>query len=260
MPGFTVTPEYTYAFFLILLRTSSMLVSAPLLSHKGIPAYTKIGFCIFFSLVLVPLQGDHPPAPPQNFGIVIDNVSREVLFGLALGVVMNIVFIGVQMASRIIGLQIGFGLGAVFDPITGAEFGTFDQFYSLLVTLVFFTMNGHHLVVQTLAETTRAVPLGTFNPFLVTPDAIASLIAGLTVTAVRLAMPVMAALILTDLGMGLASRTVPQMQVLIVGAPIKILVGLIVLGAALPATVTLLHGVLGTSLTGSSRVLLGGAN
>ncbi|MGE0600541.1 MAG: flagellar biosynthetic protein FliR [Dehalococcoidia bacterium] len=260
MQGFTVTPEYTYAFFLILLRTSSMLVSAPLLSHKGIPAYTKIGFAIFFSLVLVPMQGDNPPAPPQNFGIMIDDTVREVLFGLALGVVMNIVFIGVQMASRIIGLQMGFGLGAVFDPITGAEFGTFDQFYSLLVTLVFFAMNGHHLVIQTLVETTRAVPLGTFDPFILTPDSIASLIAGLTVTSVRLAMPVMAALILTDLGMGLASRTVPQMQVLIVGAPIKILVGLIVLGAALPATVTLLHGVLGTSLTGSSRVLLGGAN
>ena len=260
MDGFVVSPEYTYAFFLVLLRTSSMLVSAPLLSHKGIPAYTKVGFAIFFSLVLVPLQGDNPPMPPQNFGILIDDAVREVIFGLALGVVMNIVFIGVQMASRLIGLQMGFGLGAVFDPQTGAEFGVFDQFYSLLVTLVFFAMNGHYMVIQTLAETTRAVPLGTFDPFLLTPDAITALLAGLTVTAIRLAMPVMAALILTDLGMGLASRTVPQMQVLIVGAPIKIAVGVIVLAAALPATVTLLHGVLGSSLAGSSRVLLGGAN
>ena len=117
MEEFVVTPEFTYAFFLILLRTSSMLVSAPLLSHKGIPSYTKVGFAIFFSLVLVPLQKDNPPAPPQNFGIVIDDAVREVLFGLALGVVMNLVFIGVQMASRMIGLQMGFGLGAVFDPI-----------------------------------------------------------------------------------------------------------------------------------------------
>ncbi|MEO8538495.1 MAG: flagellar biosynthetic protein FliR [bacterium] len=260
MEGFNVSPEFTYAFFLILLRTSSMLVAAPLLSHKGIPAYTKIGFAIFFSLVLVPLQKDNPPAAPATFGPLIDDATREVIFGLALGLVMNLVFIGVQMASRIIGLQMGFGLGAVFDPITGAEFGVFDQFYSLLVTLVFFSINGHYLVVQTLAETTKAVPLGTFNPFIVTPDGIAGLIAGLTVTAVRLAMPVMAALVLTDLGMGLASRTVPQMQVLVVGAPIKILVGLLVLGAALPATVTLLHGVLGESLAGSSKVLLGSAN
>jgi flagellar biosynthetic protein FliR len=258
--GFVVTPEYTYAFALIFLRTSSMLVSAPLLSHKGIPAYTKIGFAIFFSLVLVPLQKDNPPQAPGNFGIVIDDAVREVLFGLALGVAMNIVFIGVQMASRMIGLQMGFGLGAVFDPITGAEFGTFDQFYSLLVTLVFFSINGHYLVVQTLAETTKAVPLGTFDPLGLTPNGLASLMAGLTVTAVRLAMPVMAALMLTDLGMGLASRTVPQMQVLIVGAPIKIVVGILVLGAALPATVSVLHGVLGSSLAGSSKVLLGGAN
>jgi flagellar biosynthetic protein FliR len=260
MDGFAITPEYTYAFFLVLLRTTSMLVSSPLLSHKGIPAYTKIGFAVFFSLVLVPLQGDNPPLPPSNYGTVIDDTVREVLFGLALGVVMNIVFVGVQMASRLIGLQMGFGLGAVFDPQTGAEFGVFDQFYSLLVTLVFFAMNGHYIVIQTLAETTRAVPLGTFDPFLITPDAMTSLLAGLTVTAVRLAMPVMAALILTDLGMGLASRTVPQMQVLIVGAPIKIVVGIVVLGAALPATVTLLHGVLGSSLSGSSTVLLRGAN
>ncbi len=142
MQGFTVSPEYTYAFFLILLRTSSMLVAAPLLSHKGIPAYTKVGFAIFFSLVLVPLQKDNPPPAPATFAPLIDDAAREVVFGLALGTVMNLVFIGVQMASRIIGLQMGFGLGAVFDPITGAEFGSFDQFYSLLVTLVFSSKLG----------------------------------------------------------------------------------------------------------------------
>ena len=170
MEGFVVTPEHTYAFFLILLRTSSMLVSAPLLSHKGIPSYTKVGFALFFSLVLVPLQGDNPPPAPQTFAVIIDDSVREVLFGLALGLAMNVVFIGVQMASRLIGLQIGFGLGAVFDPITGAEFGAFDQFYALLVTLVFFAMNGHYLVIQTLAETTGRPSDRDFQPVLMTPD------------------------------------------------------------------------------------------
>jgi flagellar biosynthetic protein FliR len=89
------------------------------------------------------------------------------------------------------------------------------------------------------------------------PSGITALIAGLTVTAVRLAMPVMAALTLTDVGMGIVSRTVPQMQVLIVGAPIKIGIGVLVLGAALPATMTLMNGVLGSSLAGSSQILLG---
>ena len=252
-----LSPDLTYAFLLILIRTSGMLVSAPLLSHKGIPAQTKVGFAVFFALVLVPITRDNAPVAPAQLGGVIDGVMREVLFGLALGLSMNLVFLGAQMASRIIGVQMGFGLGGVFDPITNQDHGTFDQFYLLLITLVFFSINGHYMVIQALAETLRAVPLGTFDPGSFSGSAIAPLMAGLTVTAVRIAMPVMAALFLTDLGMGFVARTVPQMQVLVVGAPIKIIVGVIVLGASLPATMQLMNGVINTTLTGSSQQLLG---
>jgi flagellar biosynthetic protein FliR len=170
---------------------------------------------------------------------------------------MNLVFIGMQMASRIVGLQMGFGMGSVLDPITGAEFGTFDQFYAILATLIFFSINGHHLVIQALAETIRAVPPGSFDPLTMNASAVAPLAAGLMVTAVRIAMPVMAALFLTDLGMGFVARTVPQMNVLIVGMPVKIVVGMIVVGAALPATMQLMNGVINGTLTGSSQQLLG---
>jgi flagellar biosynthetic protein FliR len=251
------SPAATYTFLLILVRTSGLLVSAPLLSHKGIPSYTKIGFAVFFALVLVPLQHDNMPAPPDQLGTVVDAVLREALFGLALGMAMNLVFVGLQLASRLMGVQMGFSLGAVIDPITGAEFGTFDQFYTLLVTLVFFSINGHYLIIQTLAETLRSVPPGTFDPFSLKLAGMTGLMAGLTVTAVRIAMPVMAALFLTDLGMGFVARTVPQMQVLVVGAPIKIAVGFIVLAAALPATMTLMNGVINAQLAGSSQQLLG---
>ncbi len=253
----TLSPTFSYTFLLLLIRVSGMLVSAPLLSHKGIPSWTKVGFAVFFALVLVPLQQDRAPQPPQQLGTVVDAVIREVLFGLALGLAMNLVFMGLQLASRIVGVQMGFGIGAVLDPITGAEFGTFDQFYALLVTLVFFTINGHHLVIQVLAETTRGVPLGSFDPFSLQIAGITGLIAGLTVTAVRMAMPVMAALFLTDLGLGFVARTVPQVQVLVVGAPIKIVVGVVVLGAALPVTVAMMNTVINSQLAGSSQVLLG---
>ncbi|WP_322795800.1 flagellar biosynthetic protein FliR [Tepidiforma sp.] len=249
----------TYTFLLLLIRASAMLVASPLLSHRGIPATTKVGLAVFLALVLTPIASAQvPPALPVTMGRLVEAVLREALFGLALGLAMNLVVIGLQMAARIIGLQVGFGLGAVFDPITGTEFGAFEQFYSVLVTLVFFAINGHHLVIQALAETLRAVPPGTFDPFTIQPSGITSLIAGLTVTAVRLAMPVMAALVLTDVGMGIVSRTVPQMQILIVGAPVKIGVGILVLGAALPLTMQLMHSVLGAGLAGSSQVLLGG--
>ena len=126
-----LSPDLTYAFLLILIRTSGMLVSAPLLSHKGIPAQTKVGFAVFFALVLVPITSDHAPVAPSQMGAVIDGVMREVLFGLALGLSMNLVFLGTQMASRIIGVQMGFGLGGVFDPITHQDHGTFDGLWNL---------------------------------------------------------------------------------------------------------------------------------
>lgn len=255
-----LSPEATYTFLLILIRTASMLVASPLLSHRGIPAQAKIGFAVFTALVLAPITRLPSGQAPETLGRLVDDVLREALFGLGLGLSMNIVLIGLQMASRIIGLQVGFGLGAVFDPITGTELGVFDQFYSLLVTLVFFAIDGHHLVVQTLAETLQAVPLGTFDPFAITPSGITALVAGLTVTALRIAMPIMAALLLTDVGMGIVARTVPQVQILIVGAPIKIGVGLLVLGASLPVAMQLMNAVFGASLAGSTRVLLGGAS
>ncbi|MCZ2109845.1 MAG: flagellar biosynthetic protein FliR [Dehalococcoidia bacterium] len=253
----TLSPAFSYTFLLILIRVSGMLVSAPLLSHKGIPSWTKVGFAVFFALVLVPLTAGSAPEPPSTLAPLVEAVLRETLFGLALGLTMNLVFIGLQLASRIVGVQMGFGMGAVLDPITGAEFGTFDQFYALLVTLVFFTINGHHIVILTLAETLRAIPLGTFDPTTVEVHGITALIAGLTVTAVRLAMPVMAALFLADLGLGFVARTVPQVQVLVVGAPVKIALGVVVLGAALPATMTLMNGVINTQLSGSTQTLLG---
>lgn len=252
-----VSPAFAFGFLLLLIRTSAMLVSAPLLSHRGIPAWTKVGFAVFFALVLLPLNKDHLPEPPQQLGQLADGVIRETLFGLGLGLAMNMVFLGMQMASRIVGVQMGFGLGSVLDPITGAEFGTFDQFYALLVTLVFFSINGHYLVIQALAETVDAVPPGTFDPLNIQASALAPLMGGLTVTAVRIAMPVMAALFLADLGMGFVARTVPQMNVLIVGLPIKVIVGVVVMGAALPATMQLMTGVINGALAGSSQQLLG---
>jgi flagellar biosynthetic protein FliR len=252
-----LSPQLTWAFLLILIRTSGLLVSAPLLAHKGIPAFTKAGFAIFFALVLVPVQQDNLPAAPGQLGDVAGAVLREALFGLALGLAMNLVFLGLQMASRIVGVQMGFGLGGVFDPITGADSGVFDQFYTLLVTLVFFSINGHFMIITALAETVNAVPLGTFDPFAaLTPAEISSLAAGLTITAVRIAMPVMAALFLVDLGMGLVARTVPQVQILFVAMPIKVVVGMVVLMAALPATGQILNAVIGNSLAGSSLRLL----
>ncbi len=255
-----LSPEFTYAFLLLLIRTSTMLVSAPLLSHRGIPAMTKVGLAVFLALVLVPINHGNLPDPPQHLGHVADAVLREAFLGVVLGLGMNLVFLSLQMAGRIIGVQMGFGLGGVIDPITGVDSGIFDQFYLLLVTLVFFATNGHYVVITALAETVRAIPLGSFDPFaasVMRPEVLAGFAIGLMVTAIRVALPIMAALFLVDLGLGFVAKTAPQIQVLIVALPLKIGVGMLVLLAALPATTHIMQVVLGDPLTGSSQQLLG---
>jgi flagellar biosynthesis protein FliR len=252
-----LTPDLSYGFLLILIRTSAMLVSAPLLSHRAMPAWMKVGFSVFFSLVMVPLQADRLPQAPENFGVLTGAVISETLFGLALGLAMQLVFAGLQMGSHLIGVQVGFSLGTIFDPTTGSQFGPFDQFYSILVTLIFFSVNGHYLVISALAETLRAVPLGTFNPIAIDANGISALAAGLMVTAARVAMPVIVALFLTDVGMSFVARTMPQANILVIGFPIKIFVGLIIMAAALPATTALMQTTIEGPLTGSSLSLLG---
>ena len=255
-PLSTISPALAYTFLLVLIRTTALLVTSPLLSHKGIPAWTKVGFAVFLALALVPLNGADLQTPPMSMGGLVEGVTRETLFGLILGLAMNMVFLGLTTAARLVGLQMGFGLGAVFDPITGTDFGAFDTFYTILVTLIFFTINGHYAVILTLAETVRAVPPGTFDPLVIEPNEAAALVAGLTVSAVRIAIPVVAALFLADLGMGFVARVMPQMNVMMVGAPLKILVGIVVIIAALPATVHLMSGVITNGLAGSSQQLL----
>jgi flagellar biosynthetic protein FliR len=118
-------------------------------------------------------------------------------------------------------------------------------------------VNGHYQVVLALAETLRAIPPGTFDPLALQSTAIASLVTGLFVTAVRVAMPVLVALFITDVGMGFVARTMPQANVLVVGLPVKVGVGVLVLIAALPATTALMNGIIGNAMAGSSLRLLG---
>lgn len=200
------SPDLTFGFALISYRASAMLVSAPLFSNRAIPAWTKVGFCIFLALIVAPLTSGNLPSAPETAAGLVGPAVREILFGLAMGLAMQLVFISLQMGSQILGLQIGYGLGAVFDPTTGSQFGPFDQFYSVLATLLFFVVNGHHLVITAFAETVQAVPPGTFDPFALTSDGIAALATGLLVTAVRIAMPVLVAIFLTDVGMGFVAR------------------------------------------------------
>ena len=245
---FTVSPEWSANFLLVLARLSAALVAIPLFGARGVPAPAKIGLAALLSLIVLPLQAPPLTAPPTNLLPFASLVGSEVLVGLAIGVAVSLVFSALEMGATLVGVQIGFGLHGVIDPLTGGQSSVLNQFYRLVVTLIFFAVNGHYLVINGLLQTFEVVPPGTADLTLIAGDRVAPFFTALFVVAIRIALPVMGALMLTDLAMGLVARTVPQMNVLIVGFPAKVGVGLFVLAVSMPLAVALMVSVFGSAI------------
>lgn len=233
-----LTEPMLASYVLIVVRLSTALVVMPMFGARGVPPHTKIGLALFMALILVPMQG--PLDLPPGIGVLMVAVIREAIVGLAIGFAIMLTFQGLELAGSLAGLQMGMGLGQVLDPLTGASSTALRRFYAVLATLVFFMINAHHEVISGLFTTFELVPLDTFTANDLSMPALIQLSAGLFVIAVRIAMPVVAAVFMADLAMALIARTMPQLNVLIVGLPIKVIIGLFVLAAALPATTDLM--------------------
>ena len=142
------------------------------------------------------------------------------------------------MAGSFVGTQIGFGILALFDPARQEHVSVIDQFYTILGTLLFLVLNGHHQMLLAFDRTFQVLPLAAA----IRPDAVAlplsHLLSQLFAAAMQLALPIFAAVLLTDIAFGLVSRAVPQINVFFLGLPLKVLVGLTLLSLALPGTMT----------------------
>jgi flagellar biosynthetic protein FliR len=165
----------------------------------------------------------------------------EVTVGFTVGFVANLIFLVFQVAGSIIGNQMGFGIIQLFDPVRQQRSTVVDEFYSVVATLIFLLLDGHHMLIRAIDRTYQAVPSGA----IVHPQLIALPLGRLTsevfVGALQLALPVLAALLLTDLALALTSRAVPQVNVFFLGLPLKVLVGMLALSFALPATISFMR-------------------
>ena len=245
---FAVSPEWSAFFLLVMARLTAAVVSAPLFGARSVPMHTKIGFAIVLSLIVLPLSSQEIEGAPTDLFMFASALGTEVILGIAIGVGVMLVFQGLEMGASLVSVQMGFGIGQIFDPITGHMSGTIEQFYRVVITLVFFAINGHYLVIQGFLRTFEVVPPGQATLDVIAGDRVVPFFGTLLVTSVQIALPVFGALVLTDLAMALVNRTVPQMNALVVGFPIKIGVGLLVLAASMPLMVAFLGVTMGRAL------------
>lgn len=222
----TQLAAYLPAFLLIFIRVSSFMVVLPLYSHRSVPVTFKLGLSIMLAWIMV-LVFDIPELV-FNWNYIL-LIIKEVAVGLAVGLAAMILLYAIQVAGGLIDFTMGFMIANVVDPQTGAQSPLTGGYLYTFALLFLLTVNGHHLLLDGIYYSYQYVPIDQLSvPFgdeRVLNQAV-SILATMFIVAVQIAFPIAGCLFLVDLALGLVSRTVPQMNVFVVGMPLKILVGL----------------------------------
>jgi flagellar biosynthetic protein FliR len=231
-------------FALLLIRPGMLVMLAPGLGGTYLDARAKIGLTVLIAIGLVPsvIVGGAVSAP---LSIV---VAREVAIGLSIAFVLRALVAGAEFAGHLSGFQIGFSYGATVDPQSGVRNNMVATLYGMLATLGFLAINGHHTLLRALAASYSQLPIGAghIDGSLVT--AVREILALVFTVAVRLAAPIMAILLVVELAVGLISRAQPALNYMIIGYPIRIIVGLIVLGLLVGTIPAVTNSLLETAL------------
>ena len=222
---------------LVMFRTGSFLMTVPVFGHMTIPRVLRIWIIVLLSFIIFPstlaLRASSL-APPATLAHLVLAVLNEIFIGLLMGFAVIIVFSAVQYAGELVGVQMGLAIANVWDPMGAGEISLIGEFYYLLSLLLFLTIDGHYYVITALIRCFTLVPVsgGTFHASL--GDYLVTLTGMIFVVAIKLSAPVIITLFIMNVILGIVARTVPQMNVFIVGFPLAIGVGFALIACTLP--------------------------
>ncbi|WP_067838556.1 flagellar biosynthetic protein FliR [Amphibacillus sediminis] len=228
------------AFLLIFTRIVAFIATVPIFSYRNIPNPFKVGFAFFMSLIMV-LSIDIPELTIDLAYVIL--IFKEVLVGIILGLLAYLVLSVVQIAGGFIDFQMGFAIANVVDPQTGAQSPVIGQYFHMFALLFLLAVDGHHLFINgafysfDLIKIDQLIHIGS-NGYITT---VLTTFTQLFLIAFQMAIPIVGCLFLVDVALGIVARTVPQLNVFVVGIPIKITVSLFVLGMFMTLYISLVQ-------------------
>lgn len=215
-------------FLLILVRIAAFFTTVPLFSYRTIPTTFKIGFIFFLTFILFYTIDSETIMFDSTYVVLI---VKEAVVGLLLGLLAYIIVSAVQIAGGFIDFQMGFAIANVIDPQTGAQSPLTGQYFYIFALLFLLSVNGHHLLIDGMFFSFKLIPLDKFIPF--KDGSIANYVIEsfntMFIVAFQMAIPIVGCLFLVDVALGIIARTVPQLNVFVVGLPIKIFVSFVVI-------------------------------
>lgn len=214
-------------FLLLFGRLSGLFLSAPILSSRMLPGRLKaliVAMLAFTLSYIVPLQDSLSSI--NTPGLYVAALVVEFVVGYTIGFVCYVALGAIQTAGQLMDMQMGFAIVNVMDPASGTQIPLMGNLTQTIALMVYLAMNGHHYLIEALVQSYRIIPVMGLSMNHRLLDWLTEITVYLFIIAIKLAAPLVIALLTTDIATGFIARTVPQMNVFIVGMPLKIILGL----------------------------------
>ncbi|MFH1068818.1 MAG: flagellar biosynthetic protein FliR [Candidatus Glassbacteria bacterium] len=219
---------------LIFFRVSGIIFMMPFFGSENVPRLMRIGLSLVITFVLVPTLNLTNVPLPENLWTYTGVVFKELVVGLALGYISMLIFHGIQFAGDLVGYQMGLGIGNVIDPMSEVQISLIGTLQNLLAVLIYLSLFWDHFLFKSLAASFHVIPIA--GVILKEPliGELTRMTADVFVIALKMGAPLLAALFLADVALGFIARTAPQINVFIIGFPVKVGLGILLLGISLP--------------------------
>ena len=216
---------------LVIFRVAGIFMTAPLLSDAAIPGKVKTTMAMILGLA-VTARLAAPVTLPGDWVSLVLGIGREMLLGATIGFATSLLFLGVQVGAQQIGQQMGIALANVFNPVSRATTNVLGGLFHLTALVIFLSIGGHRLMMHGLLETFDTVPLMGFGVGAGVLKMVVSLLTAAYVMTVKVAAPVLVAMMLASVAMGLIQRTMPQFNILSAGFQIRVMVAALILAVS----------------------------
>lgn len=207
---------------LIFLRITTFIVICPGFSFKGLSNIFKVGLSIGLSLMVNSMTPEI--VITENMFLLFLFCLKESIFGLTLGFVTNLIFSTIEIAGHLVDFQVGFSMASVFDPSIGSNVSNYGRIYYWISICVFFLTDMHHRIISTLIKSFDYIPINSVNLNNLQTGAMIHIFLRVFELAINLAMPIIVVVLIADIVLGVISKTVPQINVLMLGMPIKAMI------------------------------------
>jgi len=241
-------------FIFPLTRILALVASAPVLGDQQVPVRVKIGLALLLTVIIAPTL-DAPPDVDVASAIGLIVLLQQVLAGLAIGFTMRLIFAAVEMSGELAGMQMGLGFASFYDAVNASFTPVVGQFLTVVTTLAFLALNGHLYMLEALAGSFHTFPISTNVPQATALHAMVAWGGSIFAYALQLSMPVIGALLITNLALAILTRSAPQLNIFQIGFPITLAIGFAALALTLPYFAPLMEQITHANLDTALRVM-----